>query len=183
MSIKRALAVISNLAKEGVIKNYAITGAVAALNYIEPTLTEDVDVLVSLEDFGAHASGLLLLGPLEEALAKRGYSARSDVGVIVEDWPVQFIPVASPLDEEALREAIDVQIDGDQGTSVRMLRPEHVVAKAISIGRFKDLSRAEAFLDQNAVDLDALRALLRRFGLDDAWRTFCIKAGRTDPLR
>ena len=32
---------------DGVIGRYAIAGAVAAYNYIEPTLTEDLDILVS----------------------------------------------------------------------------------------------------------------------------------------
>lgn len=182
MSIKRTIAVIAQLAVDGVIKNYAITGAIAALNYLEPALTEDVDVLVSLDDFGAHSSGLLLLGPLESALAQRGYATRSDVGVIVEGWPVQFIPVASPLDEESLRDAVEVEIDPAAPAVVRMLRPEHIVAKAVSIGRLKDLARAEAFLDQDAVDLEALRAVLQRFNLTDEWRSFCMKAGRTDPL-
>lgn len=184
MSMQRTIAVVTQLAAKGVIKNYALTGAVAALTYIEPTYTEDLDVLVSLDTFELRGgTGLILLGPIEEALAEMGYSERRDVGVVVEGSPVQFIPVASPLDEEALAEAVDVLIHGASPFSVRVLRAEHLVAKALSVGRLKDLARIEAFLDQDAVRLDLLAAVLGRHGLTPAWRAFCLKADRTDPLQ
>jgi hypothetical protein len=56
MSMRRTIEVITKLAEQGVIQQYAIAGAVAALNYIEPTLTEDLDILVSVADF-EHKSG------------------------------------------------------------------------------------------------------------------------------
>jgi len=41
MGMKRTLEVINALEAERVIGRYAIAGAVAAYNYIEPTVTED----------------------------------------------------------------------------------------------------------------------------------------------
>ena len=102
MSMRDTIAVVAKLAERGVIGNYAIAGAVAAINYIEPFLTADLDVLISVANFEKRASGLILLTPIEKALAEMGYTERSDVGVVIEGWPVQFLPVASPLDEEAL---------------------------------------------------------------------------------
>jgi hypothetical protein len=54
---------------------------VAAVYYIEPTLTEGPDILVSIADFEERGSGLILLTPIEAALADMGYSERSDVGI------------------------------------------------------------------------------------------------------
>lgn len=179
MSMKRAIEVIVSLAQRGVIKDYAITGAVAALAYVEPVSTQDLDILVSVGDFDTQ-SGLLLLTPIESALAKIGYTQRSDVGIVVEGWPVQFIPVASMLDEESLREAVDKKFGA--AVNARVLKPEHIVAKAVAVGRLKDLARVEAFLNVAAVDLVALKAVIERHDLKDAWRTFCLKAGRVDLL-
>jgi hypothetical protein len=183
MSLQKTIEVVTKLADQGAIKQYAITGAVAALNYIQPTLTEDLDILVSVGGFEQHKSGLILLTPIESALAKMGYTTRSDVGIWIEDWPVQFLPVASALDEEALTQAADVELQGVGGPfKVRVLRAEHLVATALSVGRFKDLARIEAFLDQDAVDLTALKAVLERFDLVPAWNAYCAKAGKLDLL-
>ena len=184
MALQKTIEVVTKLAEQGVIQRYAIAGAVAALNYIQPTLTEDLDILISIADFEKHKSGLLLLMPIERALANMGYTQRSDVGYIIDGWPVQFLPVASALDEEALEQAIelDINVAGDFPLKARCLRAEHVVATATKIGRLKDLARIEAFLDQGAVDLAALKGVLEKHGLMDAWRTFCLKAGKKDPL-
>lgn len=92
-----------------------------------------------------------------------GYAERSDVGYVIEGWPVQFLPVASPLDEEALDKAIDVDIAfaGEAPLKARCLRAEHVVATAVRVGRPKDWARIPEFLEQNAVDLEALRDVLK----------------------
>jgi len=47
MGMKRTLEVINALEAEGVIGRYAIAGAVAAYNYIEPTVTEGFDILLT----------------------------------------------------------------------------------------------------------------------------------------
>ena len=93
-----------------------------------------------------------------------GYTERSDVGYMIEDWPVQFLPVASELDEEALDKAIEIDIDatGNPPLKARCLRAEHVVAIAVKLGRLKDLARVQAFLEQDAVDLAALNDVLKK---------------------
>ena len=180
MSIDRVIQVIADLATRGVIKDYAVTGAVAALAYIEPTLTEDLDILVSVADFEQRSSGLILVSPIERALADMGYAQRSGAGIMVEGWPVEFLPTASELDEESLREAVEMEVE--EGVTARVLKAEHLAAKAVSVGRLKDLARVEAFLDQNAVDVTVLKSVIERFGLREAWASFCSRAGRPDPL-
>jgi hypothetical protein len=184
MSMRKTIEVVTKLAEKGAIRQYAIAGAVAALNYIEPTLTEDLDILVSVADFEQRQSGLILLGPIEKALADMGYTQRTDVGYLIEDWPVQFLPVASELDEEALKNAIELDVDlaGDPPLKARCLRSEHVVAIAVKVGRLKDLARVQAFLEQQAVDLIALKDVLKRHQLMSNWLNFCMKAGIENPL-
>ena len=185
MSLRKTIEVITKLAQQGTIERYAIAGAVAALNYIEPTLTDDLDVLVSVAHFEKRQFGLILLAPIEKALADMGYTERTDVGYMIDGWPVQFLPVASELDEEALERAIDVDIDltGEQPLKARCLRAEHVVAMAVKLGQLKDLARVQAFLEQEAVDLDALRDVLQRHNLMSSWMGFCAKAGIENPLQ
>src|SRR5262249_39099309 len=99
MSLRDTVEVVTRFAQMGAIQRYAIAGAVAALNYIEATLTEGLDILVSMAHFESRQSGLILLTPIEKTLAETGYTDRTDVGYMIEGWPVQFLPVASALDE------------------------------------------------------------------------------------
>jgi hypothetical protein len=184
MTLRKTIEVVTKLAEQGAIQRYAIARAVAALNYIQPTLTEDLDNLVSIAHFEKRPSGLILLTPIETALTNMGYNERSDVGHIIEGWPVQFLPVASALDEEALEKAIDLDIDltGNPPLRARCLRAEHIVSIAVRLGRLKDLARAQAFLEQNVVDLVALKEVMERHILWEAWQSFCTKAGIENPF-
>lgn len=184
MTLRRTIEVVTKLAEKRVIGSYAIAGAVAAINYIQPMLTEDLDILISIDGFEKRKSGLLLLGPIEKALTEMGYTERENVGYKIEGWPVQFLPVASPLDEEALEQAIEIDIADRDETPLkaRCLRAEHVVAIALKVGRLKDLARIQAFLEQNAVDLERLKPVLERHNLMAAWREFCLKAAVENPL-
>src|SRR5438445_6642841 len=113
-----------------------------------------------------------------------GYTERTDLGYMIGEWPVQFLPVASELDEEALERAIGLDIDltRDSPLRARCLRAEHVVAIAVKLGRLKDLARVQAFLEQRAVDLVALEDVLQRHDLMGNWLTFCTKAGIENPF-
>lgn len=125
-----------------------------------------------------------MLAPIEKALTHMGYTERSDVGYMIEGWPVQFLPVASALDEEALEKATELDIDltGNPPLKARCLRAEHIVAISVKLGRLKDLARVQAFLDQDVLDLVALKDVLERHTLLEAWRSFCTKAGIENPL-
>lgn len=184
MSMRKTIEVIARLAEQGIIARYAIAGAVAALNYIEPTLTEDPDVLIAIGAFEKRESGLILLKPIEKALAAMGYSQRSDAGIVVEGWPVQFLPVASALDEEALDKAIEIEFrpTGEASIKARCIRAEHIVAIAVKLGRPKDWARVAEFLEQRAVNLASLQRVLQRHGLVEDWKTFCRRAGIENPL-
>jgi hypothetical protein len=134
--ITRAFQVINEMMEAGVIRNYAVAGAVATLNYIEPTVTEDLDVLISVDDLTSEGSGIVTLAPLLSHLASLGYAEFRKEGIGIEGWPVQFLPVANSLDAEGLDQAVEEEIQAEPGTApikVRILTAEHLLATALKV--------------------------------------------------
>src|SRR5262249_15737770 len=116
MGMKQTLDVINRMETDGIIGRYAIAGAVAAYNYVEPAVTDDLDILVSFED--------------------KGYSEFRKEGIVIEGWSVQFLPVADALDAEALARAEDVEVEINRlegSVKTRVLRPEYIVATALRV--------------------------------------------------
>ena len=184
MGIKQTLDVINAMEAAGVVGRYAIAGAVAAFNYIEPAVTKDLDLLVSLDKAkGSPSSGLISLGPIIEHLKNLGYSEFTDGGVVVAGWPIQFLPVSDDLDAEALQSAETIDLKTSDGlVKTRVLRAEHLVAISLRVGRPKDINRIVDFLEGGAVDLTRLAGVLERHRLGDAWIRFCSRTGMKDVL-
>ena len=131
-----------------------------------PRATEDVDIFVLLP--AAPGSSLLSLTPISEYLTERGCVVEGE-RIVVGDWPVQFLPPHNALEQEALTEAVETEVESI-GTWV--LTAEHLVAIALETGRAKDFARIVQFLEQDAVDLDKLNLILRRHGLVTKWGKF-----------
>jgi hypothetical protein len=183
MGLKNALQVINEVVADGIVRKYAVAGAVAALNYIEPTLTQDLDILISFDDLQSGSTGLATLEPLISWLKGRGYTEFKNEGIVVEGWPVQFLPVANDLDAEALNQAVQVEIESGSGAApikITTLRAEHIVATALKVGRPKDRERILRFIEGKAVDLKLLREVLTRHKLLKAWTKFCVQIGLPD---
>jgi hypothetical protein len=179
MGVIQALKVINQMEADGIIGRYAIAGAIAASYYVEPALTEDIDVLVSFEvEAGRQRLGLVLLDPIFSYLRQKGYQEFRKEGIVIEGWPIQFVPVANDLHADALAHAREIEIDekGDAGRT-RVLTPEHIVAICLQVGRPKDFIRIAALLEANVVDMQRLNELLDRHGLRPAWRSFCSRNG------
>jgi hypothetical protein len=185
MGMKQTLEVINRLEADGIIGRYAIGGAVAAYNYVEPSVTYDLDILVSFDAVpGQSQSGLITLSPVLSYLKQLGYLEFRQEGLVIEGWPVRFLPVANDLDAEALARAEDVEIEinpSEGSVRTRVLRPEHVVATALRVGRPRDRIRIAQFLEEHAVDVDKLCDVIDRHGLRDVWSLFCQRAGISDP--
>ena len=115
-------------------------------------------------------------------LKTKGYAEYRKEGLLIEDWPVQFLPVADDLDAEALAQAQDVQIDdSERRVKTRVLRPEHLVALSLRVGRPKDSIRITQFLEENAVNLERLCEIIDRHRLIEMWRAFCLRTGIANP--
>jgi hypothetical protein len=162
--MKETFAVINQMVADGVIEDYAVAGAIGAMFYVEPFSTEDLDVFVLMPQDRA-----VLEIPGLDYLKALGYTEWRKEGIVIEGWPVQFMPIANSLEREAYLNAQEKDVEG---TSVRVVLPEHLVAIMLKVGRLKDLARAEMFLTQKEVDIDALEDILQRHGLMDRWNQF-----------
>jgi len=157
------LEVLNELERAGVIRRYAIGGAVGAIFYMEPFLTYDLDVFVVLPET---TGSLLTLAPLYEVLKQRGYAEEGEC-VSIEGVPVQFLPAYNALVEEALAEARETLYEH---TPTRVLRAEHLAAIMVQTGRDKDRQRFSTFLTEAEMDGEYLQGALRRYGLESRWK-------------
>jgi hypothetical protein len=157
--MKATLETINQMQVDGVIGRYAIGGAVGATFYLEPAATLDIDVFVSLANTAG--SPLLSLAPIYDYLTARGCRVEREY-IIVGDWPVQFLPPSDALDEEALAQAIETDVDG---IKTRVMTAEHLVAIALRTGRTKDKMRVEQFIESGVLDTARLDDVLTRHGL------------------
>jgi hypothetical protein len=89
--------------------------------------------------------------------------------IVVGDWPVQFLAPRNALEEEALAEAVETEVEG---VRTWVLTAEHLVAIALQTGRAKDYARIVQFLEQDAIDGDRLNRVLVRHGLVPKWERF-----------
>lgn len=161
--MKETLKVINRMVKDGVIEGYAIGGAVAAIYYLEPFDTADLDIFVQIN---ADGNDLMILAPIYEYLTARGYRAKGE-SIYMEGIPVQFLPVFNHLTDEAVERAQTIKF---ARVTTRVMRPEHLVAIMLDTGRLKDYLRISMFLEQGAVNRHQLQAVLRRHGLAEKWK-------------
>lgn len=156
------MAVINQMLADGVIENYALGGAVAAIFYTEPFATQDVDIFVQIRDT---ESGLAALSPIYDYLLRRGYEARAE-HVYIEGFPVRFLPTFNRLTAEAVEQAQEVKLES---VTMRVMEPEHLVAVMLDTGRTKDYLRISMFLQSGTVDRPRLQEILQRHGLSQKW--------------
>lgn len=152
------------MVKDGVIEQYAIGGAVAAIFYIEPINTNDLDIFFHLND---PRPGLDILEPLYKYLSGFGYKGKGEA-IDIEGWPVQFLPIFNPLLEEAVKEATEVRY---QRTTTRVIQAEHLVAIMLQTGRLKDHARIAQFIEHEIINHKRLTEILARHGLIRKWTT------------
>ena len=163
--MEKTLQVLNGMVEDGVIKQYAIGGAIAAIFYIEPINTNDLDIFFSAT---SSTPDLAILEPLYDYLSTLGYKPQGET-VDIEGWPVQFLPIFNPLIEEAVDNARETNYSG---ITTRVMTAEHLVAIMLQTGRLKDHARVEEFLEQEAVDRDSLEQILARHDLLPKWDAF-----------
>jgi hypothetical protein len=151
----------------GVILDYALFGAAAQMRYTEPVATLDADVLVEVPGPGH----LDLLRPIVSFCASRGYHPEGEA-IRVGTWPVQFIPVFSPLTREAMERADTADFEG---VPFRVVRADYLAAIALSVGRAKDFARVVSLLESGSVTREALAALARQHDLTASYERFAAR--------
>lgn len=163
--MKKSLEVLNELKDEGVIKDYAIGGAMGATFYLEPISTLDLDVFVLFRD----DLSLLPLQPIYDALEKRGYhpDEYEKECIDIAGTPIRLLPAYNELLREALLHAKTFLYDG---VETKVLPAEYLAAISVQTGRPKDRLRVCAFLDMEGFDKERFRELLGRFRLAERGR-------------
>ena len=146
----------NELVSAGLIEDYALGGALAAIYYTEPVTTYDADIMFVATDKTLSAG----IPAIYSHLRVKGWRVEGE-HLIIKDFPVQFL-AASGLTEEAVREAKPIEYEG---VPAKVFRPEHIMAIAASVGRHKDLARIEQLLEQAKIDKPMLDDILRRYNL------------------
>jgi len=150
---------LNDMRTAGVIENYALFGAMAQMRYTEAVATLDADVLVSV----ASPERMDVLAGIYEFCSRRGLPAEGEA-IRVGAWPVQFVPVFSPLTRDDTADF--------EGIPLRVVRADHLAAIALSVGRAKDYARILALLESSSVARDQIARLAARHGLSEAWQRF-----------
>ena len=146
----------NELVAAGLIEDYALGGALAAIYYVEPFTTYDADIIFIAAQQGLSAGIPAIYFHLQE----RGWRIERE-HLLVKGFPVQFL-AASGLTEEAVREARPIEYEG---VSAKVFCPEHIIAIAASVGRHKDLARIEQLLEEAQIDRTRLDDILARYNL------------------
>jgi len=152
----RALIVINEMVRLGIMKAYAIGGGIAATYYIEPVLTYDLDVF-----FVPIREGLDDLAPIYEFARERGYGPQAEA-ILIEGFPVQFLPAYNDLIREAVADAAILKY---RGAEAMVVRAEYLAAIALQTGRAKDRERAIRILEEAEIDRAALDRILKKHNL------------------
>src|SRR5881394_3810480 len=95
----------NELVSAGLIEDYALGGALAAIYYTEPVTTYDADIIFIASDKTLSAG----IPAIYSHLQSKGWRVERE-HLLIKDFPVQFL-AASGLTEEAVREARPVQYE------------------------------------------------------------------------
>lgn len=155
---------LNDMRTAGVIRNYALHGALAQVRYTEPVATLDADVLVVVPQ----EDRLDVLRDIYRFCEMRGYHPEGEA-VRVGAWPVRFMPAYDELTREAVEQA---RTEDVEGVPFRVIRPLHLALLALRTGRRKDHERVDALLDAGAVQRDELEREARCRGLTKEWERY-----------
>ncbi|MCJ7586630.1 MAG: hypothetical protein MUQ00_01825 [Candidatus Aminicenantes bacterium] len=161
--LEKTLKVIEEITRQGIIKAYAIGGGIAATYYIEPMLTYDLDIF-----FIPAKEGLDVLAPIYDYAKERGFSTQAE-SILIEGFPVQFIPAYNDLVREAVENATTLKY---RDVEAKVVTAEYLAAIALQTGRAKDRERVIRLLDEAVIDRTVLGRILGSFGLADKFKKF-----------
>jgi hypothetical protein len=164
--------ILEQLLCEATLKCYAIGGATAAGFHGEPLATRDVDVFVFIDPpVGAL---LVTLAPLFSRLVQLGFDEFEEEGLLIHGLPVQFLSAATALETEAVKQAMVVDWENHR---LRVMRPEHLAAIALTVGRPKDRARLVYLAELPDFDHVRFADIVLRHELKDRWENWAKALG------
>ena len=154
---------IRELKNKKIIGDFAISGGIAVLYYVEPILTYDLDIFfIPVEE------SIDVLSPIYNYLREKGYKFDKE-HVIIEGIPVQFIPVYNELVNEAVQKSVEAKYGR---IKTKVLGLEYLAAIMIQTYRAKDRERLIKIFEEAEVDLRLLRKILKKYNLHDKYAEF-----------
>jgi hypothetical protein len=162
--------ILERLVKDGILSQYAIGGATAAGFHGEPLATRDVFVFINTKP----EQLIVSLEPVFSKLAQLGFRDFEDEAVLIHGLPVQFLIASPGLESEALQDAVRIGWDHHR---MRVLRPEHPAAIALSVGRPKDRARLVYLCELPDFNRDNFQDVIHRHQLADRWRQWAPALG------
>ena len=157
--------VLDDMQGIGIIADYAIGGAVAAILHNEPISTIDLDIFFFL---AKQPTGLILsLEKIYNYAREKNFSFDKDF-INIHGSLVQFVEASlSALWTEAIQNADIMTIDN---RAVKVIGKEHLAAMWILAGRRKDIRKIEMFDEAQIMDAEILYEILSRFDLLKQWK-------------
>jgi len=159
--MKNTIKVINELKQKGLIKDYAIGGAIGVLRWVEPFFTRDLDIFIILPK-KLKEKNLIILSPIYEYLKKKGYLWKEQ-WIIIEGIPVDLFPV-DELEKEAVENAKETEY---QGAKTKIIVPEYLIALFLRTNRDKDERKIQMLLEQAQINMEKLTKILNEHGLTE----------------
>lgn len=164
--------VLEKLLACGAIQKYAIGGATAAGFHGEPLATRDIDVFCYLDV--PDGAFLVTLDPLFKKLAEFGYANFEEEGILIHGFPVQFLPVSTPLEKEAVENAMVLTWEEH---TIRVMSPEYLAAIAMAVGRPKDRARLVYLYYLQNFSKGKFTDIIQLHGLSETWSAWAKGLG------
>lgn len=155
--MKKTLKVFNELKRKKIIKDYAIGGAIAALRWTEPFLTQDLDIFIITEK---SEKGIIDLSQIYKYLKDKGYVWKAQ-WIIIEGIPVDIFP-AEGLEKEAVEKAKEIKYEG---VKTKVIIPEYLIALFLKAGRKKNIIKVQMLLEQCKINKKILIKVLKKYGL------------------
>jgi len=163
--MEKAIKVVNELQRRGLIRTYAIGGGIATIYYVEPILTYDLDIFFIQPE---EEKEIMSISSIYDFLETKGYKPHKE-HIIIEDLPVQFLPAYNELIREAIENAVEVKY---KKTKTRIFRAEYLIAIMIQTSRPKDKERMIKILDEAEIEKGYLTKILRKCGLEEKFERF-----------
>ena len=161
--------------KEGLLLEYAIAGGIGVIFYIEPILTYDLDIFFKMPEESTESSardsvgkGLVNLSPIYQYLKTKGYHEDKE-HIVIENIPVQFIPVYNDLVKEAVENAAAINF---QKTKTKVVNKEYLIAIMLQTFRPKDKERIIMLLGEKKINVKLLDEILIKHNLVEKYNKF-----------
>lgn len=148
-----AIKELNQLQEKGVIQDYAIGGGHALVYHGVLKSTYDLDIFAIIRG----EDSLCILQPIYEYFKGKGHEVRGE-HIIIGDMPVQILPNISPLSNNAVEEAHEVELEG---IPTKFIGAEHLIALSLVAFRQSDKKRIRELLEK--ADRKSLDRLLNRF--------------------